>query len=112
MRSGMRERHKERGTPFDSEVFTVKYLLEWLLRQPVCECCSMKFEVQRKLSGNFSPSDRSPSIDRIDPKRGYVVGNVALICWRCNNLKRDATAEELERIVFWMRNRAGLEMAS
>jgi hypothetical protein len=26
-----------------------------------------------------------------------------LICWRCNNLKRDATADELETIAQWMR---------
>lgn len=40
----------------------------------------------------------SPSIDRIDSKRGYVRGNVHIISSRANALKSDATADELRRI--------------
>ena len=32
----------------------------------------------------------SPSIDRIEPARGYVPGNVRLVCQRFNMLRRDA----------------------
>lgn len=41
----------------------------------------------------------SPSLDRINPKRGYVRGNVWVISWRANRLKGDATVAELERLV-------------
>jgi hypothetical protein len=45
----------------------------------------------------------SPSLDRIDNGKGYVRGNVAVISLRANQLKRDGTAEEHERIASWMR---------
>ena len=48
------------------------------------------------------PHNDSPSLDRINPKRGYVEGNVALICFRCNKIKSDATQRELRMIADWM----------
>lgn len=48
--------------------------------------------------------DDSPSLDRVDNSRGYVPGNVAVISWRANRLKLNATAAELERIAAWMRS--------
>lgn len=44
-----------------------------------------------------------PSIDRIIPELGYVKGNVAVISWRANNLKSNATLHELESVVQWMK---------
>ena len=45
----------------------------------------------------------SPSVDRFDNSEGYVRGNVYVISWRANNLKRDATIDELLRVVAYMR---------
>jgi hypothetical protein len=39
--------------------------------------------------------DNSPSIDRIDPSVGYVPGNVMIISFRANAMKRNATPQEL-----------------
>jgi len=36
-----------------------------------------------------------PSLDRIKPELGYVLGNVRLISYRANSLRADATADEL-----------------
>lgn len=47
--------------------------------------------------------DDSPTVDRFDNDRGYVPGNVFVISWRANNLKRNATIEELIRVVAYMR---------
>jgi hypothetical protein len=44
----------------------------------------------------------SPTLDRIDNRKGYVRGNVAVISARANNLKGDATAAEHRRIAEWM----------
>lgn len=42
---------------------------------------------------------------------GYVPGNVAVISWRANNLKRDASADELLRIAAWMKEEAAKKAA-
>lgn len=40
----------------------------------------------------------SPSLERITPRKGYVRGNVIVISWRANNLRKDATVEELKKL--------------
>lgn len=40
----------------------------------------------------------SPSLDRIDPSKGYVKGNVWVISWRANSIKSDASLYDLETI--------------
>lgn len=100
MRNGLRERAKLGH--FVDPRFTVEFLREWLCSRPNCECCGVTFRVG-VLVGDGTKCNASPSLDRFEPSLGYAVGNVRLICWRCNNLKRDATADELERIVTWMR---------
>jgi hypothetical protein len=40
----------------------------------------------------------SPSLDRIDPVKGYVRGNVWIISHRANRIKNDATHEELKLV--------------
>lgn len=46
--------------------------------------------------------DNSPSLDRIIPDLGYVSGNVAVISFRANSIKRNATAEELTLVGQWV----------
>jgi len=46
--------------------------------------------------------DSCPSLDRIRPELGYVKGNVAVMSYRANRIKNDATADEHRRIADWM----------
>jgi hypothetical protein len=48
--------------------------------------------------------DNSPSIDRIDSSLGYVQGNIRIISWKANRLKSNATLEDLEALVRYMRS--------
>ena len=48
------------------------------------------------LSINSSNKDYSYSLDKIDPKKGYVKGNVWVISFRANKIKNDASLSELE----------------
>jgi hypothetical protein len=48
-------------------------------------------------------SDNSPSVDKIDPSMGYTLDNVQVISWRANRLKSDATVEELEKVVAFLK---------
>lgn len=51
--------------------------------------------------------DSTPSIDRIDPKKGYVPGNVQVVSWRANKIKQDATLDELRAWVRHLEKRDG-----
>jgi hypothetical protein len=46
--------------------------------------------------------DNSVSFDRIDPSKGYVKGNVAIISFRANRLKSDGNKEEFRRLYKWL----------
>jgi hypothetical protein len=46
--------------------------------------------------GKWCPN--SPTLDRIDNTLGYVPGNVWVISWRANELKGNATADELTKL--------------
>jgi hypothetical protein len=46
--------------------------------------------------------ENSPSFDRVDPKLGYIKGNVQIISARANRIKNDGTAEEHRLIAAYM----------
>ena len=50
-------------------------------------------------------SHNTPSIDRIDPTKGYVPGNIWVVGYRANLIKNSGTAEEHEMIAAAMRAR-------
>lgn len=86
-----RYRAKKQNVPFSLTV-------EDILIPSCCPVLGIPF-----VRGNASWAPGSPSLDRLIPKLGYVRGNVRVISWRANNLKKDATAEELERIAAYIR---------
>lgn len=44
----------------------------------------------------------APSIDKIDPKKGYVRGNIQVISMFANKMKQDATPAELAAFAKWI----------
>lgn len=51
-------------------------------------------------------ADGLPSVDKINPAGGYVKGNVAVISFRANRLKNNATLAEVEGIARYMRSQS------
>ena len=47
-------------------------------------------------------SNWSPSIDKIDPKKGYVPGNIQVISMLANCMKRNATPKQLRTFAEWV----------
>lgn len=52
-----------------------------------------------RAKGGLSQEDNSPTLDRIDSTKGYVKGNVWIISWRANSVKRDGTIDEYKSII-------------
>lgn len=61
-------------------------------------CPVLGLRLQRG-TGSGGRRAESPSLDRLLPELGYVLGNVQVVSWRANRLKNDATLFELEAIV-------------
>jgi len=55
-----------------------------------------------KLSWGF-PKESSPSLDRIDNTKGYFLENCQIISNRANELKSDASLQELELLVNYLK---------
>jgi hypothetical protein len=91
-----RYRAKKKGIHFDLQ-------LEDVVVPECCPCCRQPFVLGAPL-GRAVP--QTPSLDRFKAELGYVKENIAVICFRCNTLKRDATLEELTNVARWMNETA------
>ena len=56
----------------------------------------LKKNISKSHAGN------SPSIDRVDPTKGYMPDNIRIISHRANRKKQDCTVEELRLILAYM----------
>lgn len=56
--------------------------------------------------GFGTQTDNSPSLDRIDPMKGYIKGNIMVVSYRANTIKSNATVAELRSIADWMEEHA------
>jgi len=83
-------RAKEIGTPYN---LTPTYLRQ-LFVPNVCPVLGIPLYISKG-----RPTDNSPSIDRIIPALGYTRGNVRVISFRANTLKRNATLGELRLLL-------------
>ena len=72
---------------------TAKYLIYIYPKDGCCPCCG---ELMLFFEKPHHP--KSPSLDRLDPFGGYMIRNVAWICLKCNQQKRDSTPEQLRQI--------------
>lgn len=83
-------RAKRAGIPFNLTI-------EDIVVPAVCPVLGL--EIRPFAGRGFDP--QSPSLDRIIPALGYVRGNVRVISYRANELKKDATPEELLAVAKW-----------
>lgn len=63
----------------------------------VCPILGIPLKWGHKITNN------TPSVDRIDPTKGYTKDNVKIISMRANRLKNNATLEELEKIYLYVK---------
>lgn len=80
-----KNRAKAKGLPFDltADDITVPVF---------CPILGIKLERGRYGKGI---NDAAPSLDKIDPEKGYVKGNVIVVSMRANRIKTNARADEI-----------------
>jgi hypothetical protein len=76
----------------------------FLATQGYCPVCRIRFDLEHCV---LSPD--SPSLDRILVEFGYLLGNVQVMCTRCNSLKGGMTLEQA-RIFVAMMDEAQIRM--
>ena len=71
-------------------VFHLDYLLDlWDKQNGICALSGIKMTYELK-------KGRTPtnvSIDKIDRTKGYIIGNIQLVCMACNQIKSDMSEE-------------------
>ena len=83
-----KHRAKKRGLEFNIEIADI-------IIPKTCPVFGIPFE----LKGEYAPS-----LDRINPKLGYVKGNIQVMSLRANKIKFDCTYEEIYQVAMFMKN--------
>lgn len=87
---GIKQRAAEKGIDFD-------LTLEDISNFSVCPVFGI--ELKR---GEGKPQACSPSVDRIDPTKGYTKDNIQILSNKANTMKQNATPEELLQFAKWI----------
>jgi uncharacterized protein (DUF3084 family) len=86
-----KSRARKHGVPFDIDVEDIDV-------PSLCPALSIPLERSDTIT------DNTPSLDRIDPAKGYVRGNIAVISNKANRIKSNAEAYEIESVALWLRS--------
>lgn len=92
MYNAARRRAEKKGIPFNIEISDI-------IIPKVCPILGIELRASKK-----RPSANSPSLDKIIPELGYVKGNIQVISWRANIIKHDASLDELQKIVDYIKD--------
>lgn len=90
---GARTRAKYKDLPFD---LTNEYV--YSIAGDNCPALGMPLS----FGGTRTMVENSASLDRIDPAKGYVVGNVAVISYKANTIKSNAAVAEIQAVADWL----------
>jgi hypothetical protein len=86
----IKHRALEKGIAFDIELSDIAYPEK---------CPVFGFDLVR----NYKvPCFNSPSVDRIDPSKGYIKGNIQVISQLANCMKQNASQEQLIQFAEWI----------
>lgn len=89
-----KSRAKKKGFEFDISI-------EDIIIPEICPVLGIPLFIRQGGSG-IDKNPNNPSLDRIDSNKGYIKGNVKVISWRANDLKKNGTLEEFKQIVEYL----------
>lgn len=84
-----KQRAKVKGLEFNIDISDIEL-------PKICPLLHIPLGSSERSKGQI---DSSYSIDRINPNKGYIKGNVWVISYRANKIKNNASLEELELLV-------------
>lgn len=87
-----RKRARKKGIPFN-------IVVDDIIIGEKCPILNIPYEI-----GDGVVCNASPSLDRIDPAKGYIRGNIQVLSYRANVLKSNATIDEIELILTHLKN--------
>lgn len=90
--SGAKSRAKRKGILFD-------LVLDDIVIPEYCPVLGVPLFKSKTGSAN----ENSPSLDRLDNNKGYTKDNIKVISYRANRIKVDATVEEVEKVLNYMK---------
>jgi len=93
MIASARKRAKDKKIPFDLDHDYIRSIVT-----SHCPIFGIPLEWSALRNNGNIPLPNSPSLDRIVPERGYVKGNVWMISYRANQIKSDASHDELKLV--------------
>lgn len=88
-----KERAKRKNLPFN---LTTAYVVSIM-----ADKCPV-FDEPFVLFGSKTGVDMTPNIDRIDPSKGYVEGNIAIISAKANRIKSAYQSKDLYKVAQWL----------
>lgn len=89
-----RQRSKKEGSPCSITLQDIKAVWPQDNRCPI-------FGVE--LKGQQITNPNSPSLDRVTPKLGYVIGNIAVVSYAANRMKQDVIDPQVfDRLALWL----------
>ena len=91
-----KKRSGEKNLEFDLD----RQFLKDLYANMPDKCPILGIELKRPEIGSSGRTilDSSPSLDRINPKKGYTKDNVKIISNLANRIKQDATVDQIEKV--------------
>lgn len=84
-------RAKTKGIEFDLTLEDIPDIPE------VCPIANIPIFI-KEYDGTKGPCDNSPTLDRVDPSKGYTKDNVRVLSHRANRWKGEMTHEEILRL--------------
>lgn len=93
-------RARDRAVPFELDFIAFRIWAMKLLSDRGMACPILGIEMR---SNAVKRGPDSMTLDRVQPALGYVIGNLDLICHRANQLKNDATIDEVARVLQYMK---------
>jgi hypothetical protein len=84
----------QRGLDFDIDL---KYIMD-LLKQQDSKCALTGWDLEFTRGGTYAygTNPRGCTMDRKNNQRGYVKGNVQLVCWKANKIKGELNDDEFK----------------